>query len=164
MRNLTEYIIQCFGKLLDVTVWRAIYNSNDVYDIFEIIFRNKHLIYSCTLVNSVSSVYEISFDMFSETPPPFWLLLVIPIWLYPSMPYASMLDGFSHVSVSQITENLWSRFSMWDSNEERLAGTLLMLRWNRESDCWKYLSDSHSYWKFALFGSCMLPVSYVSVD
>ena len=36
MRNLTEYIIQCFSKLLDITVWRAIYNSNDVCDIFEI--------------------------------------------------------------------------------------------------------------------------------
>ena len=99
---------------------------------FKSIFRNKHSIYSCTLVNSVSSEYEISFDINSETLPPFWLLLAIPIWLYASMPYASMLDGFSHVSVSPITENLWSRFSMSDSNDERLAGTLLMLRWSRE--------------------------------
>ena len=79
------------------------------------------------------------------------------------MPYASMLKGFGHVSVSPITENLWSRFFRSDSNVETWADALLMLRWNRENYCWKYLSDSHSYWTFAQFGSWLLPVSYVSV-
>ena len=48
---------------------------------------------------------------------------------------------------------------MYDNNEERLVGTLLTLRWNSE----KLLLEIPLL-KFALFGSCMLPVSYVSDD
>ena len=62
------------------------------------------------------------------------------------MPYTSMLDGFRHVSASLISENLWSRFSKSDNNEEILTGNTFPTRI-----------------VIAQFGSCMFPVSYVSV-
>ena len=53
--------------------------------------------------------------------------LVIPTWLYPSMPYVSIFDELSHVSEKPMTEKSQFILLIYDIKDVKLAGILRIL-------------------------------------
>ena len=126
MADFFQDIRHSIIKINDVTIGRPINSTNNRWNTFVHDFTKTHSIWSSAVVNSWSSVYINFSDIKNDRPPPFLSPLVRPTWLYPTIPNASNLVGFSHVSEKPITEKSWLMLLMYDKKLFMLAGMLLI--------------------------------------